>query len=156
MPRALLLLLALALPAACGQQPAAPDAPAPEPAPVLAPAPDVQPAPSPLFDAAALGIPSDPESISDGEKIAISHCAICHGPGQQDSLRADAPPLRHVLSLYAPESLSEDFRAGIHVGHEAMPDFVFGDLGMDVLLAYLVSIQEAPPAAAEGGSRTPL
>lgn len=152
-----LLLLALSLAAACGQQDpvagAAPEEMA-QPAPAV-PEP-VPPPPAPLFDAAALGVPSDPESIADGEKIAISHCAICHGPGQEDSLRADAPPLRHVLSLYAPESLSEDFRAGIHVGHEAMPDFVFGDLGMDVLLAYLVSIQEAPPGTAQGSSEAPL
>lgn len=110
----------------------APDAPA-----LDAPAP-------PLFDAQALGIPMDEASIADGEAIAQTHCAICHGMGQDDSLRADAPPLRYVLSLYSPENLAEDFRAGIHVGHETMPDFVFGDLGMDVLLAYLVSIQETP------------
>ena len=102
----------------------------------------------PLFDAEALGIPMDEASIADGKAIAETHCAICHGMGQDASLRADAPPLRYVLSLYSPENLAEDFRAGIHVGHETMPDFVFGDLGMDVLLAYLVSIQE-PPAIEE-------
>ncbi|OZB17894.1 MAG: hypothetical protein B7X53_05005 [Hyphomonas sp. 34-62-18] len=100
----------------------------------------------PLFDAEALGIPMDEASIADGKAIAETHCAICHGMGQDASLRADAPPLRYVLSLYSPENLAEDFRAGIHVGHETMPDFVFGDLGMDVLLAYLVSIQETPDA----------
>lgn len=98
----------------------------------------------PLFDAEALGIPMDEASIADGKTIAETHCAICHGLDQEASLRADAPPLRYVLSLYSPENLAEDFRAGIHVGHEDMPDFVFGDLGMDVLLAYLVSIQETP------------
>lgn len=101
---------------------------------------------APVIDADALGIPTDPDSIADGREIALSHCSNCHGVDQSDSLRADAPPLRYVLSLYAPESLAEDFRAGIHVGHEDMPDFVFGDLGMDVLLSYLVSIQEPPPA----------
>ena len=97
-----------------------------------------------MFDIEALGIPMDEASIADGEAIAQSHCAICHAMGEEASLRADAPPLRYVLSLYSPENLAEDFRAGIHVGHEDMPDFVFGDLGMDVLLAYLVSIQETP------------
>lgn len=125
--------------AACGRD-------APEPPPALpeevveAPA---EPA-APMFDVEALGIPMDEASIADGKAIAETHCAICHGLGQDASLRADAPPLRYVLSLYSPENLAEDFRAGIHVGHEVMPDFVFGDLGMDVLLAYLVSIQETP------------
>ncbi|MBA4226740.1 MAG: hypothetical protein C0456_08910 [Hyphomonas sp.] len=104
---------------------------------------------APVFDVEALGIPMDEASIADGKAIAQTHCAICHGLDQDASLRADAPPLRYVLSLYSPENLSEDFRAGIHVGHETMPDFVFGDLGMDVLLAYLVSIQETPPTAVE-------
>lgn len=91
-------------------------------------------------------IPMDAESIADGRNIAETHCSICHGLGQDASLRADAPPLRYVLSIYPPDSLAEDFRNGIHVGHEDMPEFVFGDLGMDVLLAYLISIQETPPA----------
>lgn len=106
-----------------------------------------EPAPAaPLFDAAALGIPADADSIADGRVIAVDTCSNCHGIDKGPNVRADAPPLRYVLSIYPPESLAENFRAGIHVGHEDMPDFVFGDLGMDVLLAYLVTIQEAPPA----------
>lgn len=132
--------------AGCGQKAPEPDAPAvPEPtAQAAAPLPS-----APVFDVEALGIPMDEGSIADGKAIAETHCAICHAMGNEASLRADAPPLRYVLSYYSPENLAEDFRAGIHVGHEDMPDFVFGDLGMDVLLAYLVSIQEAPPAGAD-------
>ena len=116
--------------------------------PVTAPAPPApQPAPAgPLFDAAALGIPADADSIADGRVIAVDTCSNCHGIDKGPNVRPDAPPLRYVLSIYPPESLAEDFRAGIHVGHEDMPDFVFGDLGMDVLLSYLITIQEAPPA----------
>ena len=126
--------------AACEQKPPEPPH-VPEGTETL-PAPE-EPA-RPLFDGEALGIPMDEASIADGKAIAQTHCAICHGLDQDASLRADAPPLRDVLSLYSPDNLAEDFRAGIHVGHETMPDFVFGDLGMDVLLAYLVSIQETP------------
>ncbi|ABI78263.1 cytochrome c family protein [Hyphomonas neptunium ATCC 15444] len=130
--------------AACGREAAAPsNEPAPAPPVEAAEVAPAEPA-GPVFDVAALGIPMDEASIADGEAIAQTHCAICHGLGQEGSLRADAPPLRYVLSLYSPENLAEDFRAGIHVGHEDMPGFVFGDLGMDVLLAYLVSIQETP------------
>ncbi|MEQ9506345.1 MAG: cytochrome c [Hyphomonas sp.] len=120
---------------ACGQPETAP-APV-EPEAVSAPA-------RPAIDTVALGIPTDADSISDGRDIALNNCASCHGIDNADALRSDAPALRYVLSLYPPESLAEDFRYGIHVGHEDMPDFVFGDLGMDVLLSYLVSIQEVP------------
>lgn len=104
-----------------------------------------EPAPEPAIDIEALGIPMDADSIADGEAIALSHCSNCHGVGDADSLRADAPPLRYLLAQFPPEALAENFRYGIHVGHEDMPDFVFGDLGMDVLLSYIVSIQETPP-----------
>jgi mono/diheme cytochrome c family protein len=113
---------------------AAPVEPAAEAPPLARPGFEIDPA-----------IPMDADSIADGRNIAETHCAICHGLDQDASLRADAPPLRYVLSIYPPDSLAEDFRNGIHVGHEDMPEFVFGDLGMDVLLAYLISIQETPP-----------
>ncbi len=118
----------------------------PAAAPAAGATPEALLPPLPLFDAAALGIPADPDSIADGRTIAETHCSNCHGLNGDASLRADAPPLRYILSQFPPETLAEDFRNGIHVGHEDMPDFVFGDLGMDVLLAYIVSIQEAPPA----------
>lgn len=127
----------LCLAAAC-------DRPVPAPGPEVA-APEVA-APAVTDTAAALGLPTDPDSLADGRSIAADNCASCHGLDQDDSQRPDAPPLRRVLSLHDPESLAEDFRNGIHVGHEDMPEFVFGDLGMDMLLSYLISIQEAPPA----------
>lgn len=110
----------------------------------VAPAADTADTPAPAFEIDP-AIPTDPDSILDGRSIAAENCAACHGLDQDTPPRTDAPPLRYVLSIYPPESLAEDFRNGIHVGHEDMPEFVFGDLGMDVLLAYLISIQEAPP-----------
>jgi mono/diheme cytochrome c family protein len=136
----------LALIPACERPADAPASVAVEPVTVAEPAaPEPAPA-APLFDAAALGIPTDADSIADGRVIAVDTCSNCHGIDKELNVRTDAPPLRYVLSIYPPESLAENFRAGIHVGHEDMPDFVFGDLGMDVLLAYLVTIQETPPA----------
>lgn len=140
----LFALAATGLALATGCTPAA-EAPVSVPVEVPeSPAPASEPA-GPVIDAAALGIPMDEGSIADGREIAVHQCSNCHGLDQDASLRTDAPPLRYVLSVYPPESLAEDFRAGIHVGHEDMPDFVFGDLGIDVLLSYLVSIQETPP-----------
>jgi mono/diheme cytochrome c family protein len=149
--RALILALAatgLTLVAACNQAEEPPATVAAEvPAGPEASLPATPaPAARPVIDAAALGIPMDEGSIADGRDIVVHQCSNCHGLDQDASLRTDAPPLRYVLSVYPPESLAEDFRAGIHVGHEDMPDFVFGDLGIDVLLSYLVSIQETPPA----------
>jgi len=119
---------------------------APASVPVEVPASPAAAPATPVIDAAALGIPMDEGSIADGRAIAANTCGNCHGLDQDASLRPDAPPLRYVLSIYPAESLAEDFRNGIHVGHKDMPDFVFGDLGMDVLLSYLVSIQETPPS----------
>ena len=133
--------------AGCSKSEDTPVAVAVEPVTAAEPAAAVADGPERMvIDAQALGIPTDADSIADGRDIAMHQCSNCHGLDAEDNKRADAPPLRYVLSIYAPETLAENFRSGIHVGHADMPDFVFGDLGMDVLLSYLVSIQEVPPA----------
>lgn len=85
------------------------------------------------------------EMIESGREIVEMQCATCHATGADDeSPRSDAPPLRLVLANYAPEALADDFRELVHVGHPDMPDFDFGPIGTDHVLAYLVSIQDAP------------
>ncbi len=111
-----------------------------------APAAPPAASPPPLFDARALGFPDDAGSIEDGRNVAETYCAGCHGLGAEPPVRADAPPLRHVLSRFPPAQLAENFRSGIHVGHDDMPDFEFNPAGTDALMAYLLSIQETPPA----------
>tara|TARA_R110000787_G_scaffold110809_4_gene219481 strand:- start:5691 stop:6038 length:348 start_codon:yes stop_codon:yes gene_type:complete len=97
---------------------------------------------------AAMVIKKDAQSIADGRKIAEAQCANCHALDQDPKIRPeDPPPLRYLLAQYNPDTLSRDFQDGIHVGHEMMPDFVFGPLGAEVVLAYIVSIQEEPPKA---------
>ena len=89
--------------------------------------------------------------ISDGRAIIENECAHCHAIGlDDDSPRADAPPLRVVLARYAPEALAEDFREHIHVGHPDMPDFNFSPLAADAVLAYLISIQTVSGLELEG------
>ena len=73
-------------------------------------------------------IKTDAQSIADGRTIAEAQCSNCHALDQDAKIRP------------------EDFQAGLHVGHNMMPDFVFGPLGAEVLLAYMVSIQQEPPA----------
>lgn len=96
-------------------------------------------------DDPAMAVYDDPDMIENGREIAETQCATCHAVGANgESPRTDAPPLRTVLADYDPDALAEDFREGIHVGHPDMPDFDFGPIGTDSILAYLLSIQENP------------
>lgn len=80
--------------------------------------------------------------IESGREIVEAQCVTCHATGvESDSPRPDAPPLRTILADYPADALAEDFREHVHVGHEDMPDFDFGPLGTDHVLAYLQSIQ---------------
>ncbi|MFC6198760.1 hypothetical protein [Ponticaulis profundi] len=81
--------------------------------------------------------------ISDGRAIVEESCSDCHAIGATDeSPRNDAPPLRTVLANRDTEALAADFREGIHVGATDMPDFDFGPLGTEAVIAYLVSMQQ--------------
>lgn len=94
----------------------------------------------------AMPAASDPEIqaglVADGFAIVEENCTTCHAIGASgESPRYDAPPLRTVLKDRDREALSDDFREGIHVGADDMPDFDFGPLGTDAVIAYLASIQ---------------
>jgi len=97
-------------------------------------------------DAAPEGDPAAPGNaalVENGRDIVETQCASCHAVGTEDeSQRADAPPLRTVLADYDPGALADDFREGIHVGHPDMPDFNLGPKGTESVLAYLLSIRE--------------
>ena len=90
---------------------------------------------------------SEAEMIESGREIVEAQCSVCHATSRDGaSPRPDAPPLRTVLASYAPDALAEDFREQVHVGHPDMPDFDFGPIGTDHVLAYLISIQDAQSA----------
>lgn len=90
----------------------------------------------------------DDSLFQTGRVIAEQHCETCHSIEiVGDSSRADAPPLRTVLTSYNAEALGEDFREHIHVGHPDMPDFDFNVRQTEALLAYLESIQVRPDPA---------
>ncbi|MEZ5946353.1 MAG: hypothetical protein R3C13_01680 [Hyphomonas sp.] len=92
----------------------------------------------------AVGLTGMPlaEEIVVGEEMAGEHCARCHGMGSDDAVRTDAPALRHLLSDVDSEALKDDFREGIKIGHPDMPQFEFSPMETDMLLSYIVSIQE--------------
>lgn len=82
---------------------------------------------------------------TEGRVIAESQCGGCHAPGRDGaSSRADAPPLRTLFSHYRADTLTEEFIAGIKVGHPDMPLFELNPQGVDSLVTYLKSIQESP------------
>ena len=89
--------------------------------------------------------PGEAAQIAEGFAIVQANCESCHAIGATgESTRSDAPPLRTVLTNYNAESLADDFREHIHVGHPDMPDFDFGPKGTDEVIAYLKSIQVSP------------
>jgi mono/diheme cytochrome c family protein len=86
------------------------------------------------------------EEVELGRQIASSQCADCHGIDKEDPHRTDAPALRYILADYDGDALAEDFRDGLKVGHPDMPQFQFGPKSTDLLLSYLMSIQEPDPS----------
>ena len=85
--------------------------------------------------------------ISEGRAIVEENCTSCHAIGAEgDSPRQDAPPPRTVFAEFDAEAIGDDFREGIHVGALDMPDFDFGPLGTEALIAYIQSIQTEVPA----------
>jgi len=82
---------------------------------------------------------------ADGREIAEAQCASCHAVGPYgESPAPEAPPLRTVLSRYNADVLEDELIQGIQVAHP-MPEFQFSPQSVDALIAYLQSIQEAPP-----------
>ena len=96
-------------------------------------------------DLGLTGLPVS-EEVELGRQIASSQCADCHGIDKENARRTDAPALRYVLSDYDGDALAEDFRDGLKVGHPEMPQFQFGPKSTDLLLSYLMSIQEPDPS----------
>lgn len=83
------------------------------------------------------------EEAAFGEQIVAERCVSCHSVGGETaSPNPLAPSLSTVLANYDEEALFDDFRSGIHVGHETMPTFDFSIAETDALLAYLKTLQD--------------
>ena len=99
--------------------------------------------------------PPDPNAIGagteiaqqmreDGRAIAEAQCATCHAVGRDGASPVPAAPtFRTLLSRYRADVLEEELINGVRVAHP-MPEFQFNPQGVDELIAYLESIQEAP------------
>jgi mono/diheme cytochrome c family protein len=94
--------------------------------------------------AAGFEKPAAEDVVNDGRSVAEAQCAVCHAVGVYgESPNPAAPPFRIILSKYHADVLEEELIAGIRVAHP-MPEFQFNPKGVDALIAYLKSIQQAP------------
>lgn len=85
--------------------------------------------------------PADESSLARGQRLAQTNCASCHAIALNDeSPRADAPPLRDLYKRYPNEALRRAVSQGIHLGHADMPVFRLGDEDAAALAAYLWSL----------------
>lgn len=83
-----------------------------------------------------------------GHAVARNLCSSCHSiEAIGASPNPGAPPLRHVLASYNPERLVEDLDNAVSISHLRMPTFYFGEHHPADLVAYLKTIQQAPPPA---------
>ena len=85
-----------------------------------------------------------------GHDVARNLCSSCHSiEATGASQNPGAPPLRYVLAVYNPERLVEDLDNAVSISHLRMPTFYFGEHHPADLVAYLKTIQQAPPPAGE-------
>ncbi len=90
--------------------------------------------------------PQDVGEVADGRRLAEQECATCHAVDRASfSPRPEAPPLRDVLTLYAPDNLADRFIEGMKVGHDGMPQFDFDVRSADALIAYIDTISRSAP-----------
>lgn len=93
-------------------------------------------------------IAAEKDLTDKGEVIVRENCGRCHAVGREGvSPNPEAPPFRTLSSNYPIEDLAESLAEGIVSGHPEMPIFVFDPHQVNAIIAYLESIQEAPPAA---------
>ena len=80
-----------------------------------------------------------------GHQVAQDLCADCHAVERiGDSRNPNAPAFRTILKDYPPEWLATDLRDGRALAFRQMPVFHFGEGHEYDLVAYLLSIQDAP------------
>jgi mono/diheme cytochrome c family protein len=103
----------------------------------------------PEAEAPRAGTPPTPGEIGEGQAIAERQCSACHAVGPEGaSPEPAAPPFRTLGERWPVEFLAEALAEGIVVGHDAsvrMPEFRFEPDEIDALLAYLETLQPAPP-----------
>lgn len=100
-----------------------------------------QPADEPLNDPVEEVTLSEAASL--GASLVEDNCLTCHAISSDSaSPNTLAPSLATVLENNSADVLFDDFRTGIHLGHETMPTFDFSIQETDALVAYLKAIAD--------------
>ena len=94
-------------------------------------------------------------SVERGQALVAKSCGGCHAVrAAGGSPRPDAPPFRNLNRRFSMGMLEEELRAGMLTGHPPMPPFMFSQVQISDIVAYLRSIQntrriargDGPPA----------
>lgn len=95
------------------------------------------------MNAAAAAAPD----LARGQQLATLHCGGCHAVGPKGaSPNRTAPPFRDLNRRHAIDEIAPAFSGGVVAHHPTMPRLHFAPADVDAVLAYLRSIQPAPPA----------
>lgn len=91
--------------------------------------------------AVALALPAQAQSVAQGRRLALTHCASCHSVERSGaSPNPRSPPFRVIGRKYKVDDLDEAFAEGIVTGHPGMPEFTLEPPHIEALLAYIKTV----------------
>jgi mono/diheme cytochrome c family protein len=80
-----------------------------------------------------------------GHQVAKDNCASCHAVERTgDSPKLGALPFRNILAGYRPDWLADDLHTSQAIAPGRMPVFHFGEGHEYDIIAWMLSIQDAP------------
>ena len=86
-------------------------------------------------------LPANAQSVVQGRRLALTHCASCHAIEKTGtSPNPRSPPFRVIGRKYKVEDLDEAFAEGIVTGHPGMPEFTLEPPHIEALLSYIKTV----------------
>lgn len=103
----------------------------------------------PLLVASLTASPAVADMIgnpSEGARIALEECAVCHavGPGDEDSPDPTAPAFAAVADMTS--TTRQALYVFLNTVHPTMPNLVLSRQESDDLIAYILSLRESDDA----------
>lgn len=90
-----------------------------------------------------LAVPAQAQSVAQGRRLAITHCASCHAVEKTGaSPNPRSPPFRVIGRKYKVDDLDEAFAEGIVTGHPGMPEFTLEPPHIEALLSYIKQVSK--------------
>lgn len=95
------------------------------------------------FVAAGSALAQPVDELRAGQDLVEINCGQCHAVGLADaSPHQAAPPFRTLSESFPMDALEEAFSDGrIYSGHPDMPEFTATPDQVDVIIAYIASLQ---------------